>query len=130
MNQSISLLIFLAAASMLTSTYAQVTYDLQVDVVMDTVLYGGFAGSESDVPEGFRRYRLYAVIPAGADIMLGIAADEAAAQPWHIIPAFGYNADCGCYNFTSPLFAPNGYNNAAAINPAYYAISPELVYDT
>lgn len=106
---------------------AQVDYNLEVDVVLDTVLYGGYDGAEMDIPEGFRRYRVYAVLPAGADIMLGIAADEGADPA---IPGFGYDAGCGCFNFTSPLFAPGGYNNAASINAGFYAIAPELQYDT
>ena len=106
---------------------AQVDYNLEVDVVLDTVLYGGYDGAEMDIPEGFRRYRVYAVLPAGADIMLGIAADEGADPA---IPGFGYDAGCGCFNFTSPLFAPGGYNNAASINAGFYAIAPELQFDT
>ena len=117
----------LATLLFAANTSAQVDYDLEVDVVMDTVLYGGFAGSEMDVPEGFRRYNLYAVIPAGADIMLGIAADEGANPS---IPAFGYDAGCGCFNFVSPTFAPTGFNNASTINSGFFGIAPELAYDT
>ena len=109
------------------SAHAQVDYDLEVEVVQDTVLYDGYAGTEMNVPDGFRRYRLYAVIPDNAEIMLGVAAD-AGADP--AIPAFGYDAGCGCFEFTSPLFAPTGYNSGAAINAGFYAISPELQYDT
>lgn len=99
-----------------------IDFNLEVEVVMDTVLYEGF----EEVPEGFRRYKLYAVIPDGA-LMLGPAADDVSVPA---IPGFGYNADCGCYNFTSPAFAADGYNNAATINPAFYATAPELLYDT
>ena len=101
--------------------------DLQVDVVMDTVLYDGFSGTEMDVSEGFRRYRLYAVIPPGAEIMLGVVADNG-FDPG--IPSFGYGAGCGCFNFISPLIAPNGYNSGATINADLFAVSPELQYDT
>ena len=98
---------------------------LEVDVVMDTVLYDGFVGSGDVVPAGFRRYNLYAVIPEDA-LMLGPAADNG-SDP--IMPPFGYEAGCGCYNWTS-LFVPNGYNNAAAINGGFLGIAPELAYDS
>ena len=107
------------------SGQAQVTFDLEVDVVMDTVLYDGFTGAEDSIPDGFRRYHLYAVLPEDA-LMLGPAADDD-SDP--IIPAFGYDAGCGCYNWTS-LFVPNGYNNAAAINGGFLGIAPELAYDS
>ena len=71
-------------------THAQVTYDLDVDVVLDTVLYDGFNGAEDSIPAGYSRYRLYAVIPQGA-LMLGIAADAPATPS---IPGFGYTVDC------------------------------------
>ena len=54
------------------SIHAQLNYDLEVDVVLDTVLYDGVA----DVPAGFRRYRLYAVLPSDDHVMLGPAADD------------------------------------------------------
>jgi gliding motility-associated-like protein len=102
-----------------------VTFDLEVEVVMDTVLYDGFVGADDFVPAGFRRYTLYAVIPEDA-LMLGPAADND-SDP--IIPPFGYDAGCGCYNWTS-LFVPNGYNNAAGINGGFLGIAPELAYDS
>lgn len=107
------------------SGQAQVTYDLEVDVVLDTVLYDGFYGAEDTVPDGFRRYNLYAVIPEDA-LMLGPAADSD-SDP--IIPSFGYDAGCGCYNWSS-LFVPSGYNSAAGINSGFLAIAPELAYDS
>ena len=108
------------------NAHAQVDYDLEVEVVQDTVLYAGYAGTEMNVPEGFRRYRLYAVIPDNAEIMLGVAAD-AGANP--AIPAVGYDAGCGCFDFSSPRVAPTGSNSGAAIN-AGFSISPELRPDT
>ena len=102
-----------------------VTYDLEVEVVLDTVLYDGFVGAEDVIPDGFRRYNLYAVIPEDA-LMLGPAADND-SDP--IIPPFGFDAGCGCYNWSS-LFVPNGYNNAAAINGGFLGFAPELAYDS
>lgn len=101
---------------------AQIDYDLEVDVVLDTVLYDGYA----DVPAGYRRYRLYAILPSPDHIMLGPAADDV-SNP--VIPSFGYDAPCGCYNYNS-LFVPNGYNNAANINAGFIAIDPQIQYDT
>ena len=77
------------------SGQAQVDFDLEVDVVMDTVLYDGFVGAGEVVPDGFRRYRLYAVFPDDAEIMLGPSADDSSDPA---IPGFGYSSDCGCFN--------------------------------
>lgn len=101
---------------------AQVNFDLEVEVVLDTILYEGFA----DIPDGSRRYRIYAVLPSENHIMLGPSADDL-SNP--IIPAFGYDAPCGCYNYSS-LFVPNGYNNGATVNNAFVAIDPQIAYDT
>ena len=105
----LSLLIGLVLAQ---SSQAQ-TFDLQVDVVLDTVLYDGFEGPQGVVPDGYRRYRLYAVLPDDDFIMLGLAADDI-SDP--VIPAFGYDAPCGCYNWSLP--PTESYHNAATINPA------------
>ena len=102
---------------------AQPTFDLEVDVVLDTVLYGGF----DEVPEGSRKYRLYAVLPEDA-LMLGISADDA-SDP--VIPGFGYTADCGCYNWVNPLIpGSESYHAGYNVNPAYLAPFPALEYDT
>ena len=100
-----------------------INFDLEVDVVLDTVLYDGYI----DVPEGFRRYNLYAILPSPDHYMLGPAADNA-SDP--IIPGFMYNSPCGCYNYEDPLFAPNGYNNGANVSAAILGIEPQLAYDT
>ena len=96
------------------------TYDLEVDVVMDTVLYDGFNGNADQISEGFRRYKLYAVVPDGA-VMLGPAADNVTIPN---IPAFGFQADCGCYD--SPL----GTNTGWSLNSGFVNAYPELGYDT
>ncbi len=102
---------------------AQPTFDLEVDVVMDTVLYEGF----DEVAEGSRRYKLYAVLPEDA-LMLGISADDA-SDP--VIPGFGYTADCGCYNWVNPLIpGSESYHAGYNINPAYLSAFPSLQYDT
>lgn len=103
-------------------SHSQIDFDLEVDVVLDTILYDGF----EDVPPGSRRYRLYAVLPSDDHIMLGPAADDV-SNP--IIPGFGYDAPCGCYNYTS-AFVPGGYNNANTINAGFIGIDPQIVYDT
>ena len=104
------------------SIHAQLNYDLEVDVVLDTVLYDGVA----DVPAGFRRYRLYAVLPSDDHVMLGPAADDVSVP---VIPGFGFDAPCGCYNYES-LFVPNGYNSGSNVNAGFIAIDPHIVYDT
>ncbi len=102
---------------------AQPTFDLEVDVVMDTVLYGGF----DEVPDGYRKYRLYAVLPENT-LMLGISADDA-SDP--LIPGFGYTADCGCYNWVNPLIpGSESYHAGYNINPAYISAFPSLNFDT
>ena len=118
-------ILFLSVAIGLMSVstiQAQVSFDLEVDVVLDTVLYDGI----EDVPAGYRRYRLYAVLPADDYLMLGVAADID-SDP--VIPGFGYNAPCGCYNYASPL-VPAGYNNGASIQGAFIGIDPAIAYDT
>lgn len=117
----LSLLIGLVLAQ---SSQAQ-TFDLQVDVVLDTVLYDGFEGPQGVVPDGYRRYRLYAVLPDDDFIMLGLAADDI-SDP--VIPAFGYDAPCGCYNWSLP--PTESYHNAATINPALASNFPTLNYDS
>ena len=84
-----------------------VTFDLDVQVVLDTVLYDGYQGAEDFVPAGFRRYKIYATLPSPGALMLGPAADNT-SDP--VIPAFGFDATCGCYNWES-IFVPDGYNN-------------------
>ena len=102
---------------------AQLTFDLEVDVVLDTVLYDGF----EDVPAGSRKYRLYAVLPDDA-LMLGISADDASVP---IIPGFGYSAGCGCYNWVNPLLpGSESYHAGYNIIPAYLTTFPALEYDT
>ena len=105
---------------------AQVTFDLEVQVVMDTVLYDGYQGAEDFIAEGSRRYKLYAVLPSPDAIMLGPAADSDSDPA---IPGFGFDAACGCYNWES-IFVPDGYNSGSSINAGFYALAPELVYDT
>ena len=108
------------------SGQAQVDFDLEVDVVMDTVLYGGFVGADEVVPDGFRRYRLYAVFPDDVEIMLGPAADDSSDPS---IPGFGYSSDCGCFN----TFGAGGtfnFDTGAEILPAYFPLFPEVQYDT
>jgi gliding motility-associated-like protein len=108
------------------SGQAQVDFDLEVDVVMDTVLYGGFVGADEVVPDGFRRYRLYAVFPDDVEIMLGPAADDSSDPS---IPGFGYSSDCGCFN----TFGAGGtfnFDTGAEILPAYLPLFPEVQYDT
>lgn len=101
---------------------AQLNFDLEVEVVLDTVLYDGIY----DVPAGYRRYKLYAVLPDADFLMLGLAADIA-SNP--VIPGFGYDAPCGCYNYSGPL-VPNGYNNGSAITGAFINVDPAIAYDT
>lgn len=117
--------LFLAAlaSSVLCSIHAQspIDFNLEVEVVMDSVLYDDFGS----VPEGFRRYRVYAVIPEGF-IMLGPAADDLVTPP---IPGFGYSAPCGCYDHESPL-VPNGYDVGGQIQPALLALESELAFDS
>lgn len=96
-------------------------FDLEVEVVMDSVLYDDFG----EVPADFRRYRLYAVIPEGYT-MLGPVADDATTPP---IPGFGYNAPCGCYEHVSPLF-PNGVNVGFEIQEVHMSLEPELAFDS
>lgn len=126
MGRRILQLLSLALMACVGSTRSQaqqVTYDLQVDVVMDTVLYDGF----DEVPAGFRRYRLYAVLPDNA-IMLGISADDASVP---VIPGFGYDSPCGCYNWVNPLIpGSESYHAGYDILPAYLLAFPPLNYDT
>lgn len=96
--------------------------DLQVDVVMDTVLYDGF---ESIAP-GYRRYRLYAVLPGPDYRVLGPVADDVVNPP---IPGFGFSADCGCFNVPSSSIPP-GSNVGNEILTEAYGYFPELAYDT
>lgn len=103
-----------------------VTFDLDVQVVLDTVLYDGYQGAEDFVPAGFRRYKIYATLPSPGALMLGPAADNT-SDP--VIPAFGFDATCGCYNWES-IFVPDGYNNGSSINPGFFALAPELQFDT
>ena len=120
--RSILLLTIALGLSFLQEAGAQINFDLEVDVVLDTILYDGF----EDVPPGSRRYRLYAVLPSEDHIMLGPSADDV-SNP--VIPGFGYSAPCGCYNYASP-FVPNGYNVGASVNGAFVGIDPEIAYDT
>ena len=103
------------------SIQAQITYDLDLDVVQDTVLYDGFSGNIDFVPEGFRRYKIYAVMEDPADEIRAIASDDEVANQ---IPPFFYNAPCGCYN--SAL----GSNLGSGINASLVPAFPELAYDT
>lgn len=100
----------------------EVNFDLEVDVVLDTVLYDGFGA----VPEGFRRYNLYAVLPGPEYLMLGPVTDDF-TDP--VIPPFGFDAPCGCYNHVS-AFVPSGINNGATINGVLVGLDPELGYDS
>ena len=118
------LLLAFAASVVPCFLHAQDTsidFDLEVEVVMDSVLYDDYG----TVTAGFRRYRLYVVIPEGF-IMLGPAADDIAISP---IPGFGYNAPCGCYEHVSPL-VPNGYDVGGEILPPYLLVEPELAFDS
>ena len=99
------------------------THDLEVDVGMDTVLYDGLNGCANQIPEGFRRYNLYAVIPEGAS-MVGPSADNVTIPN---IPPFGFQTDCGCYEHPT---AEGGVNFGASINPGFFGLYPELNYDT
>jgi gliding motility-associated-like protein len=99
------------------SIQAQIVYDLDLDVVQDTVLYDGFA----DVPPGFRRYKIYAVMEDPADEIRAIAADDIAAD---VIPPFYFNAACGCYN--NALAGHFGININAPLVPVF----PEIAFDT
>ena len=121
-HRSILLLTLLLGLSIGKKSTAQLNFDLEVDVVLDTVLYDGLG----EIPAGQRRYRLYAVLPDEDFLVLGLAAD-AASDPE--IPGFGFNADCGCYNYTSDL-VPNGYNSGASVVGAFIGIDEELAYDT
>jgi gliding motility-associated-like protein len=96
---------------------AQIEYDLDLEVVQDTVLYDGYA----DIPAGFRRYKIYAIMDDPADEVRAIAADDAAGEP---IPPFFYNAACGCYNNVL------GSNLGSSINAPLVPAFPELAYDT
>ena len=104
----------------------QVDFDLEVDVVMDTVLYGGFVGADEVVPDGFRRYRLYAIFPDDAEIMLGPVADDSSDPA---IPGFGYSSDCGCFN-SFGLGGILDFDTGAEVNSAFYTPFPEVQYDT
>lgn len=121
-QRSILILTLLLGLSFGKETNAQLNFDLEVDVVLDTILYDGLG----EIPAGQRRYLLYAVLPEDDFLVLGLAADSD-SDP--IIPGFGYNADCGCYNYTSDI-VPSGYNSGASVLGAFINIDPELAYDT
>ena len=115
-----------------------VDFDLEVQVVMDTVLYDGFEDPNElfpfpDVPAGMRRYRLYAVLPDEDYLMIGLASDGSIntdSTVCEAIPAFGYDASPGeCYNW-SGIFAPDGIDLAWEINSFWENSSAELQFDT
>lgn len=115
------LFLAIAATYVPFSPHAQLPTDLVVEVVMDSVLYDDFGA----VSSGFRRYRLYAVIPED-HILLGPVADD---QVTPSIDGFAYNAPCGCYEYSSDI-VPEGYDTGGEVFAPFISLDPELAFDS